>query len=218
MAGDWIKMQRNLLTSPKVVRIMSALDADRFRTVGGLFAVWCLFDEHTECGLLEGYTLDTLDQIVGFAGIGSAMNSVGWLVESEKGIEMKDFNEHNSKSAKRRSQENVRKMSARDADKKRPREKKRREEKINTHTHTAAVGFEKDWSRWLDFREAVDGRRPDPISSEANLMELVRRGPAKAKADIEFSIRKTARTILDSDRDFEKRNDAATTPPKKRRF
>lgn len=31
MAGDWIKMRADLHTHPKVVRISSALDADRLR-------------------------------------------------------------------------------------------------------------------------------------------------------------------------------------------
>ena len=47
MAGDWIKMRGDLGTHPKVVRIMSALKADRLRVVGGLHAVWSLFDAHS---------------------------------------------------------------------------------------------------------------------------------------------------------------------------
>jgi hypothetical protein len=36
MAGDWIQMRVALQTHPKVVRIASALKADRLRVVGGL--------------------------------------------------------------------------------------------------------------------------------------------------------------------------------------
>ncbi|MFN5710055.1 MAG: hypothetical protein ACK48X_18525 [Planctomycetota bacterium] len=128
MAGDWIKMRKELLTSPKVVRIMSACDADRFRTIGGLFAVWCLFDEQTEDGNLDGYTPQILDSIVGFPGLAEAMVSVGWLISNEKSqLIAVNFGEHNGTTAKRRASECVRKMSARHADKKRPREEKRRE-------------------------------------------------------------------------------------------
>jgi hypothetical protein len=137
MAGDWIKMRKELLTSPKVVRIMSACDADRFRTIGGLFAVWCLFDEQTEDGNLDGYTPQILDSIVGFPGLAEAMVSVGWLISNEKSqLIAVNFGEHNGTTAKRRASECVRKMSARHADKKRPREEKRIEEKKEKEKYT----------------------------------------------------------------------------------
>ena len=134
MAGDWIKFRSCLLRHPKVVRISSALQADKFRTLGGLMSVWCLFDEQTEDGLLESYTLDVLDAEVGFPGISRAMQAVGWLEETPDGLVLPEFETHNGASAKRRAQDadrkrEVRKMSADDADKKRTREEKRREEK-----------------------------------------------------------------------------------------
>lgn len=134
MAGDWIKMGKDLLTHPKVVRMSSALRADRLRTVGGLFAVWCLFDTHSADGQLSGYTPEALDELVGMPGISAAMEAVGWLSNSEEGVSLPRFEEHNGQSAKRRAQETDRKRedrktSASDADKKRTREEKRREEK-----------------------------------------------------------------------------------------
>ena len=63
MAGDWIKMQTNLLTHPKVVRMASALKTDRFRIIGGLWSVWSLFDAHSEDGRLSGYSPETLDEM-----------------------------------------------------------------------------------------------------------------------------------------------------------
>jgi len=117
MAGDWIKMRKSLLADPRVVRIMSALHADRFRTIGGLFSAWCLIDEQTEDGILIGYTQQAFDEIVGLDGIAEAMEAVGWLRISAQGIEAINFTEHNGRTAKRRLQENVRKMSARHADK-----------------------------------------------------------------------------------------------------
>lgn len=133
MAGDWIKMGKDLLTHPKVVRMSSALRADRLRTVGGLFAVWCLFDTHSADGQLSGYTPEALDELVGFPGISAAMEAVGWLSHDDEGVFLPRFEEHNGQSAKRRAQETDRKRegrktSASDADKKRTREEKRREE------------------------------------------------------------------------------------------
>ena len=116
MSGDWIKMRMDLRNHPKVVRMSSALKADRLRVVGGLWAVWCTFDAHSPDGLLEGYTLQAIDDDLGWRGFGAAMQAVGWLVESESGLEMPRFDEHNGKSAKRRAQESERKRNERNAD------------------------------------------------------------------------------------------------------
>lgn len=136
MAGDWIKMRTGLATSPKVVRMSSALRADRFRVIGGLHAVWCLFDEHSEDGFLDGYTFETLDEMIGFPGIAAAMASVGWLSTDGDSLYVPRFDEHNGRSAKRRATETERKreerkLSASDADKDRTEcgLEKRREEK-----------------------------------------------------------------------------------------
>jgi len=140
MAGDWIKMNKSLPRDPRVVRISSALKADRLRTVGGLLSAWCLLDEQTEDGKLEGYTPELMDEIVGFQGLARAMESVGWLEVSDGFLVVPRFEEHNGQSAKRRAQDSDRKMYARKADKcphaKRTKSglEKRREEKILTLT------------------------------------------------------------------------------------
>lgn len=139
MAGDWIKMRADLLTHPKVVRIVSALKADKLRVIGGLHAVWCLFDAHSIDGTLDGYTAEALDDHIGWTGFCAAMVKVGWLEDHGESLATPRFDEHNGQSAKRRATETQRKrmaretpeMSAHNADKKRSREEKRREE-INT--------------------------------------------------------------------------------------
>lgn len=146
MAGDWIKMRSDLRTHPKVVRLSSALKADRLRIVGGLHAVWCLFDAHSTDGSLEGYTHDAIDDLIGWPGFARAMEAVEWIeVDLDGGIWLPDFDTHNGASAKRRAQDSdrkrrdreekeaaekaVRDASAAEADKKRTREEERREEK-----------------------------------------------------------------------------------------
>lgn len=135
MAADWIKMRADLFTHPKVVRMMSVLKADKFRTVGGLMSVWCLFDAHSVDGHLSGYTSKALDSVIGWSGFSEAMKAVEWLSESEDGgLFLPRFDSHNGQSAKRRAQDTDRKrsvriLSASEADKKRTREEKRREVK-----------------------------------------------------------------------------------------
>jgi hypothetical protein len=137
MAGDWIKMRLDLQTHPKVVRILSATKSDKFRAIGGLHAVWSVFDTHSVDGRLAGYTPETLDHVIGWTGFADAMIAVGWLAcDGEEALILPEFDEHNGKSGKRRAEdqkrkrnernspESVRNLSANEADKKLTREEK----------------------------------------------------------------------------------------------
>jgi len=185
MAGDWIKMRTDLFTHPKVVRISSALKADRLRTVGGLMSVWCLFDAHSVDGQLEGYSCETLDEMVGWSGFSAAMKSVGWLDETAEGLVLPDFEAHNGQSAKRRAQDADRKregrLSASDADKKRTREEKRREEKKEEKKQTKSDAPPPavlpdwlpldSWQGYLDMR-AKKRKPPTPHAVDLLLRQL----------------------------------------------
>lgn len=113
MVGNWIKMGTGLRTNPKVVRIASALKADRLRVIGGLHAAWSIFDEHSEDGFLEGYNHAAIDEELGWRGFAKAMQEVGWLEVDEAGAHLPDYSDHNGPTAKRRAMETSRKGSAR---------------------------------------------------------------------------------------------------------
>ena len=173
MAGDWIKMRADLHTHPKVVRMASALKADRLRIVGGLHSAWCLFDVHSVDGLLDGYSADTLDDLIGFPGFSRAMMAVGWLEENVESLVMPRFEAHNGQSAKRRAQDadrkrNARKASASEADKKRTREEKRRED-IKDKPHTGG-----EQNSPVD--NSAGGGEPDPDANNAMLNGYVAPG------------------------------------------
>lgn len=117
MAGDWIKMRCELQTHPKIVRILSATKSDKFRVVGGLHAVWSVFDAHSTDGVLFGYTPETLDHVMGWDGFSKAMISVGWLLyDGAETLSLPDFGEHNGQSAKRRAEDQKRKRDGRRED------------------------------------------------------------------------------------------------------
>ena len=186
MAADWIKMRADLGTHPKVIRILSALKADKSRTesgrvsdklrvIGALHAVWSLFDMHSEDGRLEGYSADVIDTLIDFDGFASAMISVGWLEQDGETLVMPRFDEHNGKSAKRRAQEavrkreernadkgpqNVRETSASDADKKRTREEKRREEEKHMLSAVEVI----------DYLNVKAGRNFDAVESNTKFI------------------------------------------------
>jgi len=165
MAGDWIKMRVDLWDDPRVVRIVSALDADKATVCGALYRVWSLADQYTEDGRLVGYTPDALEQNAGVPGLCDAMQRAGWLVVKPDALVFPRFGEHNGQSAKRRAQERerkrrVRNSSASDADKKRTREeeRERREEPEKEKTLTSdldgAMRFSEEKRgevlRWVD--------------------------------------------------------------------
>lgn len=153
MAGDWIKLRADLLTHPKVVRIATILNADRLRVIGGLHAVWCLFDVHSSDGMLDGYTSEVLDGHLGWLGFSAAMIKVRWLEENGENLTVPEFDKHNGQSAKRRAQETERKRLAREqedlsaivADKKRSKEQKRTEDKKEDKEPAAKTFVLPDW-------------------------------------------------------------------------
>lgn len=173
----WIKMRTDLRTNPKVVRIASALGADRLRVIGGLWSVWSIFDTHSVDGTLVGYSFAAIDEDLAWPGFAAAMAAVEWLIEVEgEGLEIPEFDEHNGASAKRRATDTKRKADARkddpgargswndggkdsasDADKKPPREEldKRKRKKVIPPNPPAggssigpAQGFVEFWDAW----------------------------------------------------------------------
>lgn len=140
MSVEWIKMRVVLQTHPKVVRILSATKADKFRVIGGLHAVWSVFDAHSVDGRLVGYTPQALDHVIGWEGFSEAMIAVKWMVfDGEETLMLPEFDEHNGKSGKRRAEDQKRKRESRkspqtvtqecgqDADEKRTRKEKKRD-------------------------------------------------------------------------------------------
>jgi hypothetical protein len=196
MAGDWIKMRSNLRRHPKVVRIASALKADRLRVVGALHAVWSLFDEHSIDGQLLGYTLGAIDDDLGFPGLADAMVAIGWLAsDGNDGLSLPEFDAHNSASAKRRAQEaerkkaeraasksapqDVREASASRADKSVTREEKRRED-ISSSLRSEEVARKRaaatakpegvtdaTWADWLQLRKAKKAPVTETVVAQA---------------------------------------------------
>lgn len=121
MAADWIKVRVDLQTHPKVVRILSATRADKFRVIGGLHAVWSVFDAHSEDGVLRGYTPELLDHVIGWEGFSRAMEAVGWLTfDGLETLSLPEFTAHNGKSAKARAEDQKRKRDERRASESRP--------------------------------------------------------------------------------------------------
>jgi len=64
MTHQWIKIDVDLLEKPEVFKIAKAADMSPAEVVGHLVSLWSWFDKHTENGILEGFSLDDLAEIL----------------------------------------------------------------------------------------------------------------------------------------------------------
>lgn len=229
MAGDWIKLEHGILDKPEVMELSEILGISAYEVVGHLveFWFWCDRNLSPECPQAKG-TKRGLDRVAGRDGFGDALIAVGWLIYQDGYFSVPNYDTHLSRSAKQRAKDQRKKAFQRSSVSRscpdsvphdqgtKAGPEKRREEKSNTHTLTPAPvdlppidlpdWLAAPWQRLLDHLFATTGRRVDPIRGETMVMELLRRGEEKALADIEFTILKGGKSILDSANDFEQRS------------
>ncbi|MFD2271812.1 hypothetical protein ACFS07_13270 [Undibacterium arcticum] len=102
MAGEWIKMRTNLWDDPRVSQLCDQTGASEAAIVGALYWLWSAADEHTENGVMPGLSTGAIDRKTGIRGIGAALVAIGWVDDTEGGITINHFDEHNGASAKSR--------------------------------------------------------------------------------------------------------------------
>jgi len=147
MAADWIKMRWNLRTDYRVRKIASRCGVTVPHAVGALHALWSIFDEHSNDGVLQFCSRESVESDTQTPGLISALEQVGWArwldsSNDSESLELVGWLEHNGKSAKERLQNASRQNKFRnsvtqdrdigvtqDRDKTVTREEKRREEK-----------------------------------------------------------------------------------------
>lgn len=217
MAGDWIKVEHATLDKPEIDQIASITGLDHDAVLGKCIRLWVWADQQSVDGDAISVTNAFLDRLVFHPGFAKALQSTGWLKGRDGHLSIPNFARHNGESAKKRGQSLKRMRKKRECDATSvtsalpEKEIEKEIEKSNTHTH--ASGFEDAWDRWRKYITSTVGRWNE-IQGDTWLMELGRRGPEKAKRDIEFSISKGAKSILDSDDDFSKRGSGSTRKAK----
>ena len=113
--ATWIKMRHELLDAPEIRRISKATGLDRDQVYGKLYRLWTWFDRHSTGGTMCHADFDDVDEQVGLCGFGASLESVGWLVKTDGGIEIPHWERHNSESAKERALKASRMQQARGA-------------------------------------------------------------------------------------------------------
>lgn len=156
MAGEWIPMRLDLADDPAVLAVCSRTGLDAFAVIGRLHKLWCWANRHLKDGRAPGVTAAWVDQYVARKGFSEALCSpdAGWLVVDRAGITFPNFDNWNSKGAKKRLGDAaakrlkrngqtapiVREMSGFEADKDRTRGEKRREENTPPNPPGGAEG------------------------------------------------------------------------------
>lgn len=163
MAGDWLKMEVSLPEKPEILFMSAKTGLHTDTIIGKCFRVWRWFDQHTSEGHARGVTNVTLLSLIGHSDDSekflSCMVDVGWLVETEDGISLPNFDYHNGETAKSRALATKRKQKQRskshddvteesrpDRDKTVTREEKRREEV--KQPKSSPDGFDEFWSAY----------------------------------------------------------------------
>ena len=98
-------MRSNLWDDPRIAKICDITNKPEREVIGGLYWIWSMADDQSTDGRLEGLSLGAIDRKTGLKGLGAALVKIGWILESEDGVEIARFDEHNGASAKRRSME-----------------------------------------------------------------------------------------------------------------
>lgn len=105
MAGEWIKIRVDLAEDLAVIAMLPLLpqivDADHL--CGKLARFWGWASRALRSSCAPGVTALWLDGYVGVAGFAHALESVGWLTITEKGIKIPHFDRHIPQSAKDRA-------------------------------------------------------------------------------------------------------------------
>lgn len=212
MAGDWIKIRKDLVYDPDVVNIAADCNIDEFSVVGRLVAIWSWLDTHSVDGRRVRITDPFLDRLSGSSGFASAMRHVGWLSGESGDLTFPNFDRHNGESAKKRAVEQRKKQYQRDKSRdKCPQDKgtnvpqnqgqerdQRREEKsredINTKEEnwTAVLPFDSEafketWKKWVQHRHEI--KKPmKPTQIQTLLAEMRELGESESIARMMQSI------------------------------
>lgn len=179
-------MRSALTTDPDVLSIALTTNLDEFAVVGRLLAFWAWADEHLDHSHARGVTFAFVDRLVRCDGFAKAMASVDWLEATETGLNIPGYEDHLSKSAKRRGKAAKRQAGKRDRDagdrddshaptvtKKRPEKEKEKEKDITPHKPPKGgkflqIGFDNFWKQYP--RKAAKGSAAKAYNKAINLI------------------------------------------------
>lgn len=116
--SPWIKIEYSTPDKPEVIAMAARLKIrDSDAIVGKLLRLWIWADQNSVDGHQLAITRDFIDRLTNCRGFASALQSVGWLIESADLLTFPHFARHNGDSAKKRAYETRKKHDQRSRDK-----------------------------------------------------------------------------------------------------
>ena len=103
MAGHWIEWEKGLVRKPEVIRIARTLQCTPQHAAACCMMVWEWAEDVTENGVIPGVTAADVSFAAGVPGIGEAMVTAGWLLETGDAVVLPNWDRHNSEPSKRRA-------------------------------------------------------------------------------------------------------------------
>jgi len=99
----WLKIDHATPEKPEVIAIAARLDMSPDEVFGVLFRMWRWFDVHTQTGNARSVTGALLNRLLGVSGFAEAVIEVGWLLQTEAGLQIPNFERHNGQTSKARA-------------------------------------------------------------------------------------------------------------------
>ena len=97
----WIKIEHILPTKPEVFQLAKNLLLTRQEIVGHLITFWIWVDQNSEDGTMEA-SEDMIDSLT-TTNFAIELINQGWITLEDNILKVKDFEKHNSNSAKKRA-------------------------------------------------------------------------------------------------------------------
>lgn len=102
MAGFWIPWELGLSKKREVMIIARSLNVSRREAAAMCMEVWEWAQSQSVDGVVPGFTAQDVSGATEIPGIGEAMLTAGWVLESDGGIQFPNWERFNAKSAKAR--------------------------------------------------------------------------------------------------------------------
>ncbi len=113
-AGFWIPWECGLTKKREVLLVARELGVSSREAAACCMEVWEWAQAQSVDGVVAGLTCEDISRATGIAGMGEAMLTAGWLVESEGGVQFPNWERFNARSAKARLMASERKRRERD--------------------------------------------------------------------------------------------------------
>jgi DNA replication protein DnaT len=105
---SWLKIETHTPTKPEMSQLARLCHCSKGDVFLACFRLWSWADSQSEDGWIEFLTPDDVDEHAGMKGFGAALEAVKWIVFSDGGAMIPNFDRHCGQSAKKRAMKSER--------------------------------------------------------------------------------------------------------------